>query len=128
MAREGANGFDQEQLEKYLAEIDKADDGLLKLKSDHMIACKGPRGRIRGVMKMAREAGFKMEAFRTLVAKYVSERKIEERIAELEADDKADFLAMQEALGDYGSTPLGEATLKRHAPKGETLDGLGKAG
>lgn len=122
--RDGANGYDAEQLEKYLAEIDKADDDLLRLKSDHMTACKGPRGRIKGVMKEAREAGLGMEAFRTIVAKRRADRKIEERIAELEADDKADYLAMKEALGDYGDTPLGEAALKRAAPKGEQLDTL----
>lgn len=122
--REGANGFDSEQLEKYLGEIDKADDELVSLKSEHMIACKVPRARIKSTMKEARNAGLNMEAFRAVVAKHRSERKIDQRLAELEADDRSDFEAMREALGDYGTTPLGEAALRAAGPKGERLDQL----
>ncbi len=112
----GANGFDPEQLTKYLDHIDSADDQLLKLKSEHMTACKGPRGKIKGVMKEARNAGLNMPALRAVIAKHRSERKIEEQIAELEADDKADYEEMQRALGDFGTSPLGEAALKRAKP------------
>lgn len=114
--REGSNGFDGEQLERYLDEIDKADDKLLKLKSDHMLACKAPRAAIKGVMKEARNAGVNMNAFRSVVAKHRSERKIEEQIAQLEADDHADYQQMLIALGDFGTTELGEAALKRAEP------------
>lgn len=126
--RDGSNGFDGEQLDRYLAEIDKADDELIGLKVDHMRACKGPRGRIRGVMKEARESGANIEALRTVIAKHRAERKIEQRISELEADDLADFEEMQRALGEFGDTPLGEAALKRAQPKSDdgALDRLGR--
>jgi uncharacterized protein (UPF0335 family) len=123
--REGSNEFDGKQLDKYLREIDKADDKLIKLKTEHMTACKGPRGQIRGVMKEARESGINIEALRTIVAKHRAERKIEQRIAELEADDAADYEAMQQALGEFGDTDLGKAALRRAKPKGgEKLDSL----
>jgi uncharacterized protein (UPF0335 family) len=122
--REGSNGF--EQLEKYLKAIDKADDRLIKLKVEHMDACKGPRGQIRNIMKEARESGVNMEALRTVIAKHRSERKIEQRISELEADDAADYEAMQEALGAFGDTDLGKAVLRKAKPKGgsDKLDSL----
>jgi hypothetical protein len=41
--REGSNSFSGKQLEAYLKTIDKADDRLIKLKVEHMEACKGPR-------------------------------------------------------------------------------------
>jgi len=129
MLMPGANGFDAEQLNSYLEQIDDADDALLRLKSEHMTACKAPRAKIKGVMKEARAAGIGMAAFRTLVAKHRSERKIEEQIAELEADDKADFEEMQRALGDFGDTPLGEAALAKAKPlqhDQEALDRLGR--
>jgi len=122
--REGTNGFDPDQLNQYLGEIDKADDRLLELKSQHMLACKTPRAKIRETMKAAKEAGLNMAAFRTVVAEHRSQRKIEEKIAALEADDAQDFELMREALGDYGSTPLGEAALKKARPQGEQLDTL----
>jgi hypothetical protein len=43
----------------------------------------------------------------------------------MEADDANDFEHMQEALGDYASTPLGGAALKRAKPKEDTLDSFG---
>jgi uncharacterized protein (UPF0335 family) len=125
-ARDGSNEFDGKQLEKYLREIDRADDKLIKLKTEHMDACKGPRGQIRNIMKEARESGVNMEALRTVIAKHRAERKIEQRISELEADDAADYEAMQEALGAFGDTDLGQAALRKAKRGGgsEKLDTL----
>jgi hypothetical protein len=124
--RDGSNSLDGEQLEKYLKAIDKADDRLIKLKVEHMDACKGPRGQIRNIMKEARESGVNMEALRTVIAKHRAERKIEQRISELEADDAADYEAMMQALGEFGDTDLGKAALRKAKPKGggEKLDTL----
>lgn len=123
---EGSNGFDGEQLDKYLGEIDKADDELASLKSSHMEACKRPRGWLRDTMATAKEAGLNMTAFRAVVAEHRAERKVEQRIADLEADDAADYEAMQEALGAFGDTDLGKAALHKAKPKGggEKLDSL----
>jgi len=121
---EGSNGFDGDEIAGYLEEIDKNDDKLLSLKSEYMSKCKTPRGKIREVMKQAKDGGLNMPAFRTIVAKHRAERKIEERIAKLEADDQADYEAMKEALGDFGSTELGEAALKRGKPDDGKLDTL----
>lgn len=115
--RDGGNGFTGEQLDKFMKEIDRADDELIELKIDHMNACKGPRGRIREVMKEARETVDNIAAFRAVVAKHRAERKIEQRIAELEADDRNACEAMQEALGAFADTDLGKAALKKAKPK-----------
>jgi hypothetical protein len=122
--RDGGNNTKGKQLDSYLREIDKADDELLSLKMSHMAACKAPRGRIRHVMAQAREAGENLEAFRTLVAAHRADRKIDKRIAELEADDRAEFESLQEALGAFGDTALGQAALKRAAPKDGASDKL----
>jgi uncharacterized protein (UPF0335 family) len=124
--RDGENSFDGDQLEKYLKAIDKADDALIKLKVEHMEQCKGPRGRIRNIMKEARESGVNMEALRTVIAKHRADRKIEQRISELEADDAADYEAMMEALGEFSDTDLGKAALRKAKGSGgsEKLDTL----
>jgi hypothetical protein len=115
--RDGGNGFTGEQLDNYIKEIDHADDELIELKIDHMNACKGPRGRIREVMKEARETVDNIAAFRAVVAKHRAERKIAARIEEMEADDRDDFDAMQEALGAFADTDLGKAALRKAKPK-----------
>jgi uncharacterized protein (UPF0335 family) len=120
---DGSNGF--ENVERYLKEIDKADDKLIELKIDHMQACKGPRGNIRNVMKEARESGVNMEALRAVIAAHRADRKIEQRIEEMEADDREDYEAMQEALGAFGDTDLGQAALRKTKPrKGKGSDKL----
>lgn len=121
--RDGSNGY-----AKYLREIDKADDKLVELKIEHMNACKGPRGTIRAVMKEVRESqgGDKIEAFRALVAAHRAERKITQRLAELEADDRAAYDEMVASLGEFGETALGQAALAKAKPKdgSSKLDGL----
>jgi uncharacterized protein (UPF0335 family) len=124
---EGSNGgISGEQINRYLAEIDKADDKLLALKSEHMTACKGPHERIRNVMKEARESGVNMPALRTIIAKRRAERAVELRISGLEDDDRDEFETMQEALGAFGETELGQAALGKVKRKkgGEALDTL----
>jgi uncharacterized protein (UPF0335 family) len=122
--REGSNGYDGDQLKGYLQEIEVADNDLLSLKSDYMLKCKGPRAQIREIMAAAKEAGCNMTALREIVADDRVRRRRERRIAELEADDLADYEEMERALGDYGSTPLGEAALKRAKANEDALDNL----
>jgi hypothetical protein len=126
LAAEGSNGsVSGEALSRYLNEIDRQDDKLLQYASEHMERCKGPRGKIREVMQQAKHDGLNMSAFRLSVRKHRSERKIAAKMAELEADAAADYEAMQEALGEFGETELGQAALKRAAPKGsDKLDTL----
>jgi uncharacterized protein (UPF0335 family) len=122
------NGFQGEQIDKYLKEIDTADDELIELKIDHMQACKGPRGQIRNIMKEARASGVNMEALRTVIAAHRADRKIEQRISEMEADDRDDYEAMQEALGAFGDTDLGKAALRNAKPRNKASDKLDALG
>jgi uncharacterized protein (UPF0335 family) len=88
--RDGSNGgISGEEVAKYLAEIDEADDKLIELKIDHMDACKGPRGRIRNIMKEARGSGVNMQALRAIIAKHRAERKAKSK---RKGDDTLDSL------------------------------------
>jgi uncharacterized protein (UPF0335 family) len=121
---DGSNGFNSEQLTAYLDEIDAADEELLRLAGEHKSACKPLRARIRNVMTQARDEGVNMTAFRTVVADHRSKRKIDDRIAALEQDDRADFEEMKRALGEFGDTPLGAHALERARPQDEAHDAL----
>ena len=121
---EGSNSFDRDQLVGFLDEIKLNDDKLLELKIDYMQRCKEPRAQIREIMAVAKEAGVNMKALRTKIAGVRADNAHERRIAKLEADDLADFEEIERVLGDYGSTPLGEAALKRAKANEEALDTL----
>jgi hypothetical protein len=119
------NGYDGDQLASYLETIDAADDDLLELHASYMASCKAPKSRIKDAMATAKEAGVNMTAFRVVLADHRAKRKQAKRIANLEADDVHDFEAMLDALGDFGTTPLGKVALDRARPSGdETLRSL----
>jgi hypothetical protein len=123
--QDSGNGFDGDQLAAYLETIDDADSELLELHASYMASCKAPKSRIKDAMATARKAGINMVAFRVVLADHRAKRKQAKRIANLEADDVHDFEAMIDALGEFGSTPLGKAALDRARPQGEaTLNSL----
>lgn len=119
------NTYSREQLQGILEEVAVVDDELLSLKSDYMHKCKGPRAQKREIIKSAKEAGLPMKALRELLDSDHIRRRKERRLDQLEADERADYDAMEEALGDYGSTPLGQSALQRAKQHNEqVLDGL----
>jgi hypothetical protein len=117
------NGYDSVALSGFLGEIAEVDAELASLKGEYMAACKGPRQRIKEILATAKEADINIVAFRELLARHRDARKAERRIADLEDDDRSAFELMLEALGEFGSTPLGKAALDR-AKGDSTLDEL----
>jgi hypothetical protein len=115
-ARPKTNGY-ADTLTAFVEAIDHEHDALDTLKSEYMTACKGPRSRIKQTLKSARESDINMGAFRELLAKHLSDRKHDKRLAELEADELEAYNLMVDALGEYAKTPLGEAALARVRPK-----------
>ena len=121
----GHNGHDRAQLEGYLNRVDSLDDELMTLKGRYMADCKGPRGRIKDILAEVRESDINIKAFKELLQTHRDDRKRLARIEALEADDRDAYEILEEALGDFGETPLGAATLKRARPQqqdGEPLD------
>jgi DNA-binding phage protein len=119
-----SNGYDGEEIQRFLNAISHEHDELDKLKSAYMLKCKGPRGKIKGVMKSARDSEVNLVAFRAAVKKYLDDRKHQKRLAGLEDDDAEAYDLIVEALGGLGDTPLGQAALARAKPKGAELDSL----
>jgi hypothetical protein len=118
-----SNGYDGDQLKEYLEAIEAEHDELDKLKSAHMLACKGPRGRIKETMAAVREAEIKMPAFKAVLARRLAERKLARQVAELEDDDAHAHELMLAALGEFANTPLGRAAIAR-ITTGADLDSL----
>ena len=119
------NGYNPEQFEKFLSEIDDADERLATLKSEYMSKCKGPCGDIAAVFEAAKDAGVPVRAFKTLVKNRRLNRKIEKNVAKLEADDADSYDGLIAALGDFVNLPLGQAAANRVRPDREqALDSL----
>ena len=116
------DAYDGGEIARYLDTIDREDGELATLKGEYMQRCQGPRGRIKSVMAAAKEAGVNTVAFRATVAKHRAARKLHARLENLEADDRHAFDVIQEALGEFGETPLGAAALDRARPRERVLN------
>jgi hypothetical protein len=127
MTDHGHNGVDGAALERFLTAIDKLDDELMSLKGEYMANCRGPRQRIKDILAQARESDINMVAFRELLHAHRDDRKRQARIEALEADDRDAYEILEEALGEFGDTELGQAALSRAKPRqdgDQTLDTL----
>jgi len=99
----------------YLKEIDRQDDELDTLRAEYMNSCKGPRGRIAEIAASAKEDGLNPKAFREILRKHRADRRHDKRLSALDLADLSDYKTMEEALGDFLDTPLGQAAAARAA-------------
>jgi hypothetical protein len=120
----GHNPHDAEALQRFLNEISREHDKLDTLRASYMAECKGPRNRIKETMKGAKESGVSMVAFRELVEQHLWDRRQAKRLEDFEDDDRDSFEKMNEALGAFGDTPLGEAALARAKRRDQDLTDL----
>jgi hypothetical protein len=56
-----------------------------------------------------------MKAFREILRAHRVERGLDKRLEALDMADLADFKSMEEALGDFVETPLGQAAKRAEA-------------
>lgn len=117
------NGYDQEILRSCLEEIDAADDALKALRVEYMNKCKKPHQQIADALENAKDNGIPLKAFKTAVKNHRLERKIDDNVARLEADDADSYERIIADLGDFVSLPLGAAAAAR-AQRANPLDGL----
>jgi len=111
------NGGPLAGLKGYLTEIDRQDDELATMRAEYMNDCKGPRQQIAEICASAKEAGINMKAFREILRKHRADRLHDGRLASLDMADLADFKSMEEALGDFIDTPLGQAAVRAESEK-----------
>lgn len=116
------------ELQGYLAEIDRHDDELANLKGSYMEQCQGPRAAIKEIIVAADEAGHNPVAFRAVLKTHRADRAEEKRIAALDMADRSDYESMMAALGPYADTELGQAALAKAQPPSseEALNSLGR--
>lgn len=116
------NGFDQAQVRDIVGQIEAELAELLSERGSYMQRCKVIRERIGAIYDEAKDKGISKKALRSVIHTRELERKIEESIAKLEEDDRQTYEMLEEALGDFGGTPLGQAALGRKKEEQLKLD------
>jgi hypothetical protein len=125
---ETTNGYSSDLVKGLFAEIDRQDDELASLRGSYMEECRGPRAQIKEIKGRAREEGINPVAFNELLAQHRTARAEQKRLAKMDPEDADAFNLLEQALGEFVDTPLGEAALNKARPKpsgDEVLDSLG---
>jgi hypothetical protein len=117
------NGYDEEMLKSIVGQIESCMADLLSERGSYMQRCRGIREGITAANERAKDASIPKKELRALIRTRELERKIEQTKADLEADERMTLTMLEEALGDFGNTPLGQAALDS-ARHGEALDSL----
>lgn len=118
-----SNGFDKQVLTSVVKRIEGVFAELLSERGSYMERCKEIRAGFASCYEDAKNAGIPRKELKALIKTRELERKIDEQISALEEDEKLTFQMLEEALGDFGETPLGSAALNAKR-KEETLDRL----
>jgi hypothetical protein len=119
------NGYDPDKLALLVKSIEHEKDGLLSEQSQYMIACKPYHERIRQLIKDARIADhIPTKELRAVLDDREYQRKREKLRADLDAEELKNYDQMLALLGDFGTTGLGSAALKKApgAPNGGEPD------
>jgi uncharacterized protein (UPF0335 family) len=122
-APEQTNGLNKEDVRSAVAAIEGFKRDLESEKGAYMNRCRGIRDSITAAYDDAKEHGVPKKALRTVIKFRERDRKNAEDRAALEQDDLNSVEMVEAALGDFGDTPLGAATLDR-ARRGQALDSL----
>jgi uncharacterized protein (UPF0335 family) len=106
------NGFDRSQLESFINRVEGLEEEIASTMGTAMRECKVLRGDIKDVYAEAKDKGIPMKALKAEVKLKRLDREKAKVIAGLDQEDEQSLDAIQDALGDFASSPLGEAVLK----------------
>lgn len=113
--KHGRNEFDAEKALTFIDRIEKREDALLSLRASYMSDCKVERDAIKEIFREAKGAGHSKKSLKRILADRAAERKRRAEIEDLDIDERAQYEALREHLGDFAGLPLGQAALDRAA-------------
>ena len=79
----------------------------------YMNKCKSIRGEMKEFYSDASNLGISKKLLAKIIKEREYERKIDKLTADLEPDERSELEMLIEKLGEFGSTPLGQAALAK---------------
>lgn len=110
------NQIDPDLAIAYVSRIEHLNDNLETKRSAYIANCKVVREDIKEVLAEAKGDGIPIKALKATVKDHQLDRKKIKLAASLDIDDGVAFEQIKEALGEYGSTPLGKAAIDAAKP------------
>ena len=105
------NGINAELGKSYVARVENLEAQIESERGQYMAKAKAIRSDIKDVITDAKADGIPKAALKAIVADRRLERRRKKIADGLDIDTGAAFEQLKEALGDYGSTPLGTAAV-----------------
>lgn len=102
-------------LAEYFDVVDEADSSIRAIMDAARKKCQPHRKTISTTTKAMVQQGYRTKELATLTRKHRIERKLEGIADNLDHEAKQFFLSLERALGEFQSTPLGEAAIKQAA-------------
>lgn len=115
MAREAkpaGNGFNVELLKGFIGRVENLEEEIASTMGTAMREVKTLRDDIKEVLTEAKDNGIPIRALKAELKLRKLDREKNKVVAGLEQDDADTLELIQEALGDFASSPLGAAALK----------------
>lgn len=111
-AAKPTNGYDSDQVKSYLDRIANLKEEIASTMGSAMRECKSLRDDIKDIYAEAKANGIPLKALKAEVKLRELDQEKAKIIAGLDEEDESSLEQIQEALGDFASSPLGEAVLK----------------
>lgn len=108
-----SNEFDADMLRSYIAACEGYEDDIASEMGSAMARVKKLREQIKETIADAKETGVPMKALKAELKLRKLDRDKNKVVAGLDQDDRESLDAIQAALGDYASTPLGASAMMR---------------
>jgi len=107
------NYLDDDKITQFVADIEAQYEKLASHKAAAAADCKPFQRRIKDIYKTAESMGVNTDALKAIIKTREYERKSQDLIDELNIGERDEYARIKDALGDYGSTPLGSAAIKQ---------------
>jgi hypothetical protein len=106
-----------EDVQDAVQSIEKLFGDLLSERMSYMSRCKIIRKMVADKYEYAADQGISKKALKVLIKERDLERKIEALSDDLEADERNEYEMLSEKLGDFGTSPLGQAAMAKAGGK-----------
>lgn len=106
------NGFDGDKLRSFIDRVENINDDIASETGTFMKTVQDMKKDIKNILVDAKTEGVPVRALKAELKLRKLDRDKAKVVAGLEENDAESLEQIQEALGDFASSPLGEATLK----------------
>jgi hypothetical protein len=118
------NGPNDEHIQEAFEQILRHYEELDSERGEYMRRCRSIRDSIASVYGIASDRGITKKLLKAKIKTHLLEKKIGDIEAEFEADERDEYERINQALGEYRDTPLGQAALSRAQRDRDELDNL----